>query len=124
MKDPAIRIVLLPKDTNSHGNIFGGIILSYIDLSGIFTISRYSDQKIVTVAINEVIFKAPVHVGEIVSFYCSITKIGNTSISVHVDVEVEKNFESILVTQADLTYCSVGDNGKPVPLILKYQPSN
>ncbi len=124
MKDPAIRIVLLPKDTNSHGNIFGGVILSYIDLSGIFTISRYTNQKIVTIAIKEVIFKAPVHVGEIVSFYCSIIKIGTTSISVHVDVEVEKHLESILVTQADLTYCSVDDNGKPIPLMLKYQPTD
>ncbi len=121
-RDPSIRIVLLPKDTNKHGTIFGGIILSYIDLAGIIEISRRTDQKVVTVLIKEVIFKYPVYVGEIVSFYCNITKIGKTSISLHVDVEVEKNFKSNLVTQADLTYCAVDNNGKPEPIVLKYEP--
>ncbi|HEY9684628.1 MAG TPA: acyl-CoA thioesterase [Oculatellaceae cyanobacterium] len=116
VRDPAIRVVLLPKDTNSRGTIFGGIILSYIDLAGAAQVNKLTRQRCVTVAMKEVVFKAPVLVGEIVSFYTYTTKIGRTSISVHVDVEVDRNGECIPVTEADLTYVCVDGDGKPIPV--------
>jgi len=115
-KDPAIRVVLLPKDTNSHGTIFGGIILSYIDLAGAIEVGKHTDQKIVTVAIKEVAFHAPVLVGEVVSFYTSTVRIGNTSVTVKVDVQVSRKNKSIAVTEAELTFVCVNKNGKPIPI--------
>ncbi len=116
-KDPAIRVVLLPRDTNKHGTIFGGIILSYLDLAGAAEVSKNTRQRIVTVALKEVIFKAPVMVGEVVSFYTTTTKIGNTSISVHVDVEVARGNENIAVTAADMTFVCVDEHGHPTQVI-------
>ncbi len=110
-------MVLLPRDTNRHGTIFGGIILSYLDLAGAAEVSKSTRQRIVTVAIKEVVFKAPVMVGEIVSFYATTTRIGNTSISVHVDVEVARGHEDIQVTEADMTFCCVDEHGNPTPVI-------
>lgn len=116
-RDPSIRVVLQPKDTNSQGTIFGGIILSYIDLAGAVECAKTTKQKMVTVAVKEVQFKAPVHMGEIVSFYTQTTRVGNTSISVHVDVEVMRGHETIHVTEADLTFVCVDSNGKPTAII-------
>jgi acyl-CoA thioesterase YciA len=115
-RDPAIRVVLLPKDTNSRGTIFGGIILSYIDLAGAAQVSKLTQQRFVTVAMNAVVFKAPVLVGEIVSFYTVTTKVGRTSVSVHVDVEVDRAGKCIPVTEADLTYVCVDTAGLPIPV--------
>jgi Acyl-CoA hydrolase len=115
-RDPSIRVVLLPRDTNSQGSIFGGIILSYIDLAGAVEVHKTTKQRVVTAAIKEVIFHAPVKTGEVVSFYTSTTRIGRTSITVHVDVEVERNHEFIEVTHADLTFVCVDGNGKPAPV--------
>lgn len=119
LREPSIRVVLLPRDTNSHGTIFGGVILSYIDLAGAVAVAKQTQQKIVTVAMNEVVFHAPVMVGEVVSFYSHIERIGTTSISVHVDVEVERASKSIAVTEADLTFVCVDDNGRPTPVVLR-----
>lgn len=116
-RDPAIRVVLLPRDTNKHGTIFGGIILSYIDLAGAAEVQKNTRQRIVTVALDKVIFKAPVMVGEAVSFYTETTKIGKTSISVHVDVEVSRHNESIAVTSADMTFVCVDEHGRPTPVV-------
>lgn len=118
LRDPAIRVVLLPKDTNKHGTIFGGIILSYIDLAGAIEATKSTKQRIVTVAMKEVVFHAPVHVGEVVSFYSSTSRIGRTSISVHVEVEVNRGNEVVPVTQADLTFVCVDEHGKPIPVEL------
>ncbi|MBI4534558.1 MAG: acyl-CoA thioesterase [Candidatus Melainabacteria bacterium] len=115
-REPAIRVVLLPRDTNKHGTIFGGIILSYIDLAGAVEVGKHTTQKIVTVAIKEVVFKEPVMVGEVVSFYSSTTHIGNTSISVHVDVEVDRLADKVHVTSAELTFVCVDETGKPTPI--------
>ncbi len=115
-RDPAIRVVLLPKDTNSRGTIFGGIILSYIDLAGAAQVSKLTQQRFVTVAMNAVVFKAPVLVGEIVSFYTETTRVGRTSVSVHVDVEVDRAGKCIPVTEADLTYVCVNGGGRPIPV--------
>lgn len=116
-RDPSIRVVLQPKDTNSQGTIFGGIILSHIDLAGAVECSKTTNQKVVTIAIKEVQFKAPVFMGEIVSFYTDTTRVGNTSISVHVDVEVLRKHETVKVTEADLTFVCVDEHGKPTPVV-------
>lgn len=116
-RDPSIRVVLQPKDTNSQGSIFGGVILSYIDLAGAVECAKTTKQKMVTVAVKEVQFKAPVYTGEVVSFYTSTTKVGNTSITVHVDVEVLRGHDTIDVTEADLIFVCVDSNGKPTPII-------
>lgn len=114
---PSIRVVLLPKDTNSQGTIFGGIILSQIDLAGAVEVHKTTKQKVVTVAIKAVTFKAPVHVGEVVSFFTRTDRVGKTSVSVHVDVVVERDHEEVPVTEADLTFVCVDDDGRPTPVV-------
>ena len=106
-RDPAIRVVLLPKDTNAHGTIFGGIILSYIDLAGTVEVGKITNQLCVTKAVKEVIFKRACRIGELVSFYSSLVKIGNTSITVHIDVEVLRDNQEVQVTEADVVYVCV-----------------
>lgn len=115
-RDPAIRIVLLPKDTNANGTIFGGIILSHIDLAGAVEVRKHTRERIVTVSMKEVTFKQPVLVGEVVSFYTSVLKIGNTSMTVRVDVEVAREGINVKVTEAELTFVAVDKNGRPVPM--------
>lgn len=115
-RDPAIRVILLPRDTNKHGTIFGGVILSYIDLAGAAAVSRVTAQRIVTVAIKEVVFHAPVLVGEAVSFYTEVTRIGKTSVTVHVDVESMRGDKRVAVTEADITFVCVDKDGKPIPV--------
>ena len=114
--DPAIRIAMLPRDTNSQGTIFGGVILSYIDMAGAIEAHRHTGMdRFVTVAMREVIFHAPVFVGDLVSFYCETIKIGTTSITVRVLVEAErygKPGERARVTQAEVIYVAVDAAGK------------
>ena len=112
-KDPAIRVTLLPKDTNANGTIFGGIILSYIDLAAAIEVGKTTSQRAVTKAIKEVVFKAPVHVGEVLSFYTSTKAIGKTSITVEVDVAVLRGRKEIPVTEADVTYVCINDKCQP-----------
>jgi acyl-CoA thioesterase YciA len=115
-RDPAIRVVLQPKDTNNQGTIFGGIILSYIDLAGAVETSKHTHQRIVTAGIKEVNFLSPVYIGEVVSFYTTTTRVGTTSISVHVDVESTRGHEEVHVTSADLTFVCIDEKGKPTPI--------
>ena len=86
----SIRVLLLPKDTNAHGTIFGGVILSQIDLAGAVEARRHTHHKVVTVAIREVEFHLPVHVGDVVSFYTRCVRRGRTSLTIHVDVEAAR----------------------------------
>src|SRR4030095_16199580 len=88
--EPAIRVCMMPKDVNAHGTIFGGIILSHIDQAGVVEAYQHSDHKLVTVALREVKFIAPVFVGDLVSFYSEIMKIGTTSITVPVTVDAKR----------------------------------
>ena len=89
--DPAIRITMLPRDTNSQGTIFGGVILSYIDMAGAIEAHRKTGmERFVTVAMREVIFHQPVFVGDLVSFYSETVKVGTTSITTRVVVEAER----------------------------------
>ena len=112
---------MLPKDTNAHGTIFGGVILSYIDLAGGVECRRQSPKKFVTKAMHEVVFVAPVYLGDLVTFYTKTVKIGTTSITVDVEVEVERlgisgTKEVVRVTEAEVIYVAVGADGKPVPI--------
>lgn len=114
--DPAIRITLLPRDTNSQGTVFGGIILSYIDMAGAIEAHRKTGmQRFVTVAMREVIFHKPVFVGDLVSFYGETVRIGTTSITVRVIVEAERyggSRERVRVTEAEVVYVAVDENRK------------
>jgi acyl-CoA thioesterase YciA len=114
--DPAIRITMLPRDTNSQGTIFGGVILSYIDMAGAIEAHRRTGmRRFVTVAMREVIFHAPVFVGDLVSFYSDTVRIGKTSITTRVVVEAERYAQpgqKARVTQAEVVYVAVDENGK------------
>ena len=118
-KQPAIRLVMMPKDANYLGTIFGGIILSNIDLAGAVEAHQYSGQKIVTVAMHEVKFIAPVFVGDLVSFYSETIKVGNTSITVRVTVEAKRAappHPTVRVTQAEVVYVAVDEKGQSIPV--------
>jgi len=113
--DPAIRITLLPRDTNSRGTIFGGVILSYLDTAGAIEAHRHTGmERFVTVALKEVIFHKPVFVGDLVSFYADTVRIGTTSITVRVIVEVERlaKSERVRVTEAEVIYVAVDAQGE------------
>lgn len=118
-RQPVIRVTLLPRDTNPHGTIFGGIILSYIDQAG--AVGAYLDgaQRVVTVAMEKVVFHQPVQVGDLVSFYCETIKRGRTSIAVKVIVEADPlrpGEQPRRVTEAEITYVNVDLEGKPTLL--------
>ena len=121
--DPAIRITLLPRDTNSQGTIFGGVILSYIDMAGaIEAHKRTGMDRFVTVAMREVIFHQPVFVGDVVSFYSETGEIGTTSITVRVVVEAERYGESgkrVRVTEAEVVYVAVDGKGRKTEISKK-----
>src|SRR5215207_1478746 len=119
-RDPAIRITLLPRDTNSQGTIFGGVILSYIDMAGAIEAHRRTKvERLVTVAMREVIFHKPVFVGDLVSFYTETLRIGTTSITVRVIVEAERhsgNEGRIRVTEAEVVYVAVDENRRKMKI--------
>ncbi len=110
-RDAAIRITMMPRDTNAHGTVFGGIILSYIDVAGgVEAIRHTGHERFVTVAMKEVIFHQPVFIGDLVSFYAETVKLGNTSISVHVIVEAERfgsHWQKVKVTEAEVVYVAI-----------------
>ena len=117
--DPAIRITLLPRDTNSQGMIFGGLILCYIDTAGAIEAHRHTKmQRFVTVAMKEVIFHKPVFVGDLVSFYAETVRVGKTSITVRVVVEVERfgKSERVRVTEAEVIYVAVNEKGEKMAI--------
>src|SRR5437870_3538725 len=116
---PAIRVLMMPRDTNPLGTIFGGLILSYIDQAGAIHARQISPKKLVTVAMHEVKFIAPVFVGDLVSFYTETLRIGNTSITIQVTVDARRSnppHETVRVTQAEVVYVAVDEPGHPVPV--------
>ena len=116
---PAIRLVMMPRDANYLGTIFGGVILSSLDLAGAVEAHQHSDRKLVTAAMREVKFIAPVFVGDLVSFYTETVRIGRTSLTVRVTVEANRAkapHETVRVTQADVVYVAIDNAGKPVPV--------
>jgi acyl-CoA thioesterase YciA len=119
VRDPTLRITMLPRDTNARGTIFGGVILSHIDLAGAIAASRQAPRNFVTRAMREVGFIAPVYVGDVVSFYTSVLRHGKTSVTIQVLVEAERGREpwgQIKVTEAEVVYVAVDEAGQPISL--------
>ena len=118
---PAIKVLLLPKDTNVFGTIFGGVILSHIDLASAVEARKSGAHRYVTKAIREVEFHQPVLLGDIVSFYTETLRLGRTSVTVKVEVEVERwgagSGETVKVTEAEVVYVRVDELGQPVPVL-------
>ena len=109
----------MPRDTNQVGTIFGGVILSYIDQAGAEEARLHGADRLVTVAMKEVEFHEPVHVGDLVSFYTSLVRCGRTSVTVKVSVEAARHWDRrsvARVTNAEITYVNVDRNGHPIPL--------
>src|SRR6516165_3169370 len=128
MSEPylAIQVVMMPRDTNPHGTIFGGVILSYIDQAGAIGARRAVMQAggpppfVVTVAINRVEFKKPVLVGDVVRFLTRVVRLGRTSITMQVCVEVDRGHDVLQVTEAEVVYVGIDPNTperKPTPLL-------
>ena len=113
---PALRVTPMPADANAHGDIFGGWIMSQVDIAGSVPAARRARGRIATVAVNSFVFKQPVLVGDLVSFYATIEKTGRTSITVSVEVFAQRNPDqevTVKVTEASLTYVAVGPDRKP-----------
>ena len=114
-----LKVIPMPADCNANGDIFGGWVMAQVDLAGSVIPARYAGGRMATVAVNEFIFKQPVRVGDILSFYAKITRLGRTSITVQVEVFAE-HYRSqgryVKVTEATLTYVAIDEHGKPRPL--------
>jgi len=116
---PSIRVVMMPRDTNALGTIFGGVILSQIDMAAAVEALRHHPGKTVTVAMDKVEFRQPVFVGDVVSFYTEKIRIGTTSITIRVEVWSERRLgggENVFVTEAQVTLVAVGKSGRPIPI--------
>jgi acyl-CoA thioesterase YciA len=113
----ALKAVMMPRDTNPHGTIFGGVLLSYIDQAGavgarhVITQSAWPDRSVVTVGMESVAFHEPVFVGDLVSFWTELVRVGRTSITMHVDVESERERRTVKLTEAEVTYVAVDVSG-------------
>ena len=119
--EPAIRVLMMPRDTNAHGTIFGGVILSYLDQAGAIEARRQGSRLMVTVSMDKIVFHAPVFVGDLVSFWAETLKIGNTSITIKIVVRatrgVGESKENVLVTEAQVVYVNVDESRKPTPIV-------
>jgi acyl-CoA thioesterase YciA len=119
LREPTLRVAMLPRDTNAHGTIFGGVILSHIDLAGAIAASRQAPRNFVTRAMREVGFIAPVYIGDVVSFYTGVIREGKISVTIQVIVEAERSKEprrQVKVTEAEVIYVAVDEDGNPNPL--------
>jgi acyl-CoA thioesterase YciA len=120
-RELVLRVMPLPADVNANGDIFGGWIMAQVDLAGAVLPARVAKGRIATVAVNQFVFKQPVSLGDLLSFYAHVTRIGRTSVSVHVAVYAERNpaeLQIVKVTEADLTYVAIDTNGQPRALPL------
>ena len=118
-KQPVLRVVPMPHDVNQHGDIFGGWIMAQVDIAGGVVAARHARGRVATVAVNSFTFKQPVMVGDLVTFYADITRIGRTSIAVDVVVFAQRNPDDVVtvqVTEASLTYVAVDATGRPRPV--------
>ena len=116
---PAIRVMMVPRDANPAGTIFGGVILSYIDQAGAEEARLHGADRIVTVAMKEVVFHEPVFIGDLMSFYTELVRTGRTSVTVRVAVDAARYWdrrEVVPVTKAEITYVNVDDDRRPTPL--------
>ena len=118
-KELVLKVIPMPGDTNGNGDIFGGWVMAQVDLAGAVLPARYAQGRMATVAVNEFVFKQPVRVGDILSFFSSVTRIGRSSITVQVEVYAERFSRQghyIKVTQALLTYVAIDEQGRPRPI--------
>jgi len=114
--EPALRVVPMPADANQHGDIFGGWVMSQVDIAGSIPASRRARGRVATVAVNSFVFREPVLIGDVVSFYAQITREGRTSITVSVEVYAQRDPTEVIcvkVTEASLTYVAVGPDRRP-----------
>jgi acyl-CoA thioesterase YciA len=115
-KQPTLRVVPMPADSNSSGDIFGGWVMSQVDIAGSIPAIRLARGRVATVAVNSFVFRQPVMVGDVVSFYAEVVKVGRTSITVSVEVYAQRNpekEETVKVTEATLTYVAVDSQRRP-----------
>ena len=118
-KQPALRVVPMPADANQHGDIFGGWVMSQVDIAGAVPAARRARGRVATVAVNSFAFKQPVLVGDVVSFYAEVVRTGRTSITVDVQVYAQRNPGKLIcvkVTEACLTYVAMGPDRRPQEL--------
>lgn len=118
-KELVLKVIPMPADCNANGDIFGGWVMAQVDLAGAVLPARYTQGRFATVAVNEFIFKQPVKVGDILSFFSNVTRIGNTSITVKVEVFAERfsmQGQYLKVTEAALTYVAIDPQGNPRPI--------
>jgi len=115
-RELVLKVIPMPADTNGNGDIFGGWVMAQVDLAGSVLPARYVRGRMATVAVNQFIFKQPVRVGDILSFFSHVTRVGNTSITVQVEVFAERfsaQGQYVKVTEASLTYVAIDKDGKP-----------
>jgi len=116
---PKTRVLMMPRDTNPAGTIFGGVILSYMDQAGAEEARFHGARRVVTVAMKEVVFNEPVFVGNLVSFFTELVRVGRTSVTVRVVVRASRHLDradEIQVTEAEITYVNVDEDNRPLPL--------
>ena len=116
-----LKVIPVPADCNVNGDIFGGWVMAQVDMAGAVIPARYTRGRMATVAVNEFVFKQPVRVGDILSFFSKVSRVGRTSVTVKVEVFAERMVEQgryIKVTEALLTYVAIDSNGRPRPLPL------
>jgi acyl-CoA thioesterase YciA len=126
-KELVLKVIPMPRDCNANGDIFGGWVMAHVDLAGAVVPARYVDGRMATVAVNQFIFKQPVRVGDILSFFSSVTRIGTTSITVQVEVYAERFHTQgryIKVTEASVTYVAIDNFGKPQKITKTGLPFN
>jgi acyl-CoA thioesterase YciA len=115
-KEPVLRVLPMPADANHHGDIFGGWIMAQVDIAGGVLAARHARGRVATVAVNSFQFKQPVQIGDLLSFYADIVRVGNTSITINVEVYAQRNpeeIEIVKVTEATLTYVATDQNRRP-----------
>ena len=118
-REPVLRVVPMPADVNQHGDIFGGWIMAQVDIAGGVLAARRARGRVATVAVNSFTFKQPVLVGDLVTFFAEVVRVGRTSVTVDVEVYAQRNPTDVVtvkVTEASLTYVAVGDDRKPRPI--------
>ena len=118
-KEPALRVIPMPADANHTGDIFGGWIMAQVDIAGGTAAGRLARGRIATVAVKEFVFKQPVQIGDLLSFYVDVMRVGRTSITVNVEVYAERRPEAprvVKVTEATLTYVAIDRDGRPRPV--------
>jgi len=115
-KELVLRVLPMPADSNANGDVFGGWIMAQVDLAGSVLPARIAKGRITTVAVNQFVFKQPVSIGDLLSFYATVERVGNTSITVRVEVYAERNpadVQVVKVPEANLTYVAIDRDGKP-----------